>query len=176
MSRAVFASHELAFDYQKLGSAKHEGRRVQPCHLGCIENHWYLFGYDLVRRQIRTFALPRMRRVRDTRTTFRRPADFSISAHLSDSFGVFKGRERHRVRIRFDAFAARLVSERQWHSSQKTKRLADGEIELSMTLGSLEEVERWILSWGEHATALDPPRLTKRLREVTAGLARRYAN
>ena len=58
----------------------------------------------------------------------------------------------------------------------ENKRLADGEIELSMTLGSLEEIERWILSWGEHATALDPPRLTKRLREVTAGLARRYAN
>jgi len=134
-----------------------------------------LFGFDLVRQQIRTFALPRMREMRDTWTGFRRPADFSISDHLSDSFGVFKGKARHRVRIRFDAFAARLVSERQWHPSQKMRRLADGKIELSMTLGSLEEVERWILSWGEHASVLEPPAMVRRIREVAATLVRRYA-
>ena len=90
-------------------STRHEERRVQPYHLGCIENQWYLFGFDLVRQQLRTFALPRMRKVRDTRTGFHRPADFSISKHLSDSFGVFKGKAHHRVRLRFDSFAARLV-------------------------------------------------------------------
>ncbi|MEO8351422.1 MAG: WYL domain-containing protein, partial [Chthoniobacteraceae bacterium] len=114
------------------------------------------------------------RKVRDTRAGFRRPGDFSISKHLSDSFGVFKGKAKHRVCIRFDAFAARLVSERQWHPSQKIKRLADGEIELSMTLGGLEEIERWILSWGEHATVLAPSPLVHRLREFAASLARRY--
>ena len=175
VSRAVLDSHELAFEYKKLGGTRHEARRVQPYHLGCIENQWYLFGFDLVRQQIRTFALPRMRKVRDTRTGFRRPADFSISDHLSDSFGVFKGKARHHVRIHFDAFAARLVGERQWHPSQKMKRLADGEIELSMTLGSLEEVERWILSWGEHTTVLEPPPLMRRLSEVAGSLASRYS-
>jgi predicted DNA-binding transcriptional regulator YafY len=174
VSRAVLDSRELAFEYKKLGSPRHEARRVQPYHLGCIENQWYLFGFDLVRQQIRTFALPRMRKVRDTRAGFRRPADFSISDHLSDSFGVFKGKARHRMRIHFDSFAARLVSERQWHPSQKIKRLAAGEIELTMTLGGLEEIERWILSWGEHATVLEPPAMVRRISEVAATLGRRY--
>jgi proteasome accessory factor B len=101
---------------------------------------------------------------------FGRPADFSISNHLSDSFGVFKGKAKHRVLIRFDAFAARLVSERQWHPSQKIKRLADGEIELSMTLGGLEEIERWVLSWGEHATVLEPSELKRRIRRVAEAI------
>jgi predicted DNA-binding transcriptional regulator YafY len=78
------------------------------------------------------------------------------------------------VLIHFDAFAARLVSERQWHPTQKIKRLADGEIELSMTLGSLEEVERWILSWGEHASVLEPAALIRRIRAVAETLRRRY--
>ncbi len=60
VSRAVLESHELAFEYQKLRSSRHEARRVQPYHLGCIENQWYLFGFDLARQQLRTFALPRM--------------------------------------------------------------------------------------------------------------------
>ena len=170
VSRAVLDSHELAFEYKKLGGARHEARRVQPYHLGCVENQWYLFGFDLARQQLRTFALPRMRTVKNTRMRFRRPADFSIAKHLGDSFGVFKGKARHRVRIHFDAFAARLVSERQWHPSQKMRPLADGDLELSMELGSLEEIERWVLSWGEHARVLEPAELKRRIRRAAEAI------
>lgn len=175
VSRAVIDSHELAFEYKKLGGARHESRRVQAYHLGCVENQWYLFGFDLARQQLRTFALPRMRKVRDTLAGFRRPADFSITNHLSDSFGVFTTKGRHRIRIRFDAFAAQLVSERQWHPSQKIERLADGELELTMTLGGLEEIERWILSWGTHATVIEPTQLKRSVAAVARSLSDRYA-
>jgi predicted DNA-binding transcriptional regulator YafY len=176
VSRAVLDSHELEFEYQKLGGARHETRRIQPYHLGCVENQWYLFGLDLARRQLRTFALPRMRHPRNTKARFHRPPDFSIEAHLSDSFGVFKGRAKHRVRIQFDSFAARLVSEREWHPTQKSRPLPGGELELSMALGSLEEIERWILSWGRHATVLEPPALIKRIRETAESLTGAYSS
>ena len=167
VSRAALDSHELDFEYKKLGSNRYEARRVQSYHLGCVENQWYLFGFDLARQQLRTFALPRMRNVKNTRMRFRRPADFSISEHLGGSFGVFKGKARHQVCICFDAFAARLVSERQWHASQKIKPLPDGRLEMTMKLDSLEEIERWVLSWGAHAQVLEPQELKKRIR-VTA--------
>lgn len=170
VSRAVFDSHELVFDYKKLSSNRYEERRIQPYHLGCIENQWYLFGYDLGRQQLRTFALPRMRKVRNTGSGFRRAADFSMADYLGDSFGVFQGKAKHRVRIRFDAFAARLVSEREWHSSQKLKRLPEGELELSMTLGGLEEVARWVLSWGEHAKVLEPAGLKQQIRRAAEAI------
>lgn len=173
LSRAVLDQHEVEFEYRKLESRRHEVRRIQPYHLACIENQWYLFGLDLVRRQLRTFALPRMRALRNTRNKFQRPADFSISAHLSDSFGVFKGKARHKVRIRFDGIAARLISERQWHPSQKIRRLPGDDLELSLVLGSLEEVERWVLSWGRHAEVLEPAQLADRIRDTGAVLASR---
>ncbi len=172
VSRAVLDSHELAFQYKKLRGAQYEQRRIQPYHLGCVENQWYVFGFDLIRRQLRTFALPRMRRVRDTRAGFQRPSDFSITQHLSTSFGVFTGQARHRVRIRFDAFAARLVGERRWHRSQKVKRLKSGELEWTVTLGCLEEIERWIRSWGAHATVLDPPELRRSIRRAAEAILR----
>lgn len=174
VSRAVLDCHELEFEYKKLAGSRHELRRVQPYHLGCVENQWYLFAFDLARQQLRTFALPRMRAMRDTGARFRRPADFSITKHLGDSFGVFTGKGRQRVRIHFDAFAARLVSERQWHPSQRIKRLAGGEIELSITLGRLEEVERWVLSWGEHAKVLEPTALIDAIRGISARTMRNH--
>jgi len=174
VSTAVLRSHELVFEYKKLGSSRYEERRVQPYHLGCVENQWYLFGFDLVRQQLRTFALPRMRKGRNTGMRFQRPADFSITKHLSESFGVFTGKSRHRVRIHFDAFAARLVGEREWHASQKIKPVGEGEIEMTIELDSLEEVERWVLSWGIHARVIEPNELMDRIRSFGREIEKIY--
>ena len=177
LSKAVLRSCELTFEYKKLRSAQYEWRRVQPYHLACVENQWYLFGHDLGRDQLRTFALPRVRKAKDTKIRFKRPADFSITKHLGGSFGVFTGDGQFRVRIWFDAFASRMVSERQWHASQKIKPVGGkdaGEIEMTMDLGSLEEVERWILSWGSHARVLEPKILAGRIRETADGIRGLY--
>ena len=78
--------------------------------------------------------------------------------------------DTHRCGIRFDAFASQLVAERQWHPSQKINRLPGGESELSMTLGSLEEVERWVLSWGGHARVLEPVELKRMIRRAAQAM------
>src|SRR3954470_22573002 len=156
VSRSVLRSVELEFEYRKLNSKGYEPRRVRPFHIACLENQWYLFAEDLERKQLRTFALPRMRAVRATSTRFRRPANFSIAKVLSGSFGVFEGGKKHRIRLRFDAFAARLVSERIWHESQRFRPAKDGGATLELELGGLEEIERWVLSWGSHVQVLGP--------------------
>ena len=89
VSRAVLRSQELEFQYHKLIGKGHEPRRVRPYHLGCIENQWYLFAFDLDRQQMRTFVLGRMKEVRSTGKKFSRPADFSLSRHLGETLGFF---------------------------------------------------------------------------------------
>ena len=174
VSNAVLRSVEIHFDYRKLKSNRYERRRVNPFHIASLENQWYLFGEDLDRQQLRTFALPRMRNARATSTRFRRPADFSISKVLRGSFGVFAGGKKHRITLKFDAFAARLVSERSWHESQRIKSAADGSIALQMELGGLEEIERWILSWGSHVRVLEPMELEERVRDQARAVAALY--
>jgi proteasome accessory factor B len=149
---------------------------VRPYHLGCLENQWYLFAEDLERRQLRTFALPRMRKVALTTKRFRRPADFSIAEVLSGSFGVHSAGKKQRIRLQFDAFAARLVAERKWHESQRVREMAGGAIILELELGGLEEIERWILSWGKHARVLAPKELATRVLEAAREIAKLYEN
>jgi predicted DNA-binding transcriptional regulator YafY len=52
--------------------------------------------------------------------------------------------------------------------------LPGGQVRLSFRLGNLEEIERWILSWGPHATAIKPRKLVQRLRKAIHELAHRY--
>jgi proteasome accessory factor B len=174
VSKAVLRSLEISFKYRKLRSSNYENRIVQPYHLASVENQWYLFAHDLERGQLRTFALPRMRDVRLTSRRFHRPADFSISKILRGSFGAHSGKKKYRIRLQFDPFAARLVAERTWHESQRIHTKRDGSIILEMDLAGLEEIERWILSWGSHVRVLAPAELIDVIRASAVSITELY--
>ena len=113
-----------------------------------------------------------MRKVSLTSNRFRRPANFSIDQVLRGSFGVFAGGKKQRIKLKFDAFAARLVSERTWHESQRIRTANDGSITIELELAGLEEIERWVLSWGSHVRVLAPNELIERVvQEARASLA-----
>jgi len=175
VSKAVLRSVEISFKYRKLRGRDFELRLVRPYHLASIENQWYLFGHDLERGQLRTFALPRMRDVRLTSKRFHRPADFSIGKILRGSFGAHSGKKKYRLKLQFDPFAARLVAERTWHESQRIEQKRDGSIILELALTGLEEIERWILSWGSHVRVLAPAELIEIIRKETNAIKKLYA-
>jgi predicted DNA-binding transcriptional regulator YafY len=65
--------------------------------------------------------------------------------------------------LRFSGRAVQLVRERNWHPSQSLQELADGNLEVTLTLNSLEEIVPWILSWGRQCEVIRPTRLHKKV-------------
>jgi predicted DNA-binding transcriptional regulator YafY len=51
---------------------------------------------------------------------------------------------------------------------------ADGGVEMKLRLGSLLEIERWILGWGGTATVLQPPELVEAVRASATAILARY--
>jgi predicted DNA-binding transcriptional regulator YafY len=174
VTEGLMEERELNFTYRKLGASRSERRKVQPYHLASIDGQWYLFAWDTAREDIRTFVLSRIQSTPTKGPAFSKAIDFSLSDHLMGSFGVFAGEGEHAVRIEFDDFAAQLIRERTWHPSQIVKELSGGRIQLSLQLDSLEEIERWVLSWGEHARVLAPRALQQRVRAALQKLQDAY--
>jgi len=174
LSGAVLRLNEVEFDYRKPGSPKPEHRRVRPYHLAHRENLWYLIAHDLERNATRTFALPRITDVLVTKRHFEKPDDFSPEKFFSTALGVLGGDGNFLVVIRFKAEAADLVREREWHESQEMRELRDGGLELSLRLGALAEIERWVLGWGASAEVIKPPTLRDKVRATAAALAAVY--
>jgi proteasome accessory factor B len=174
LSAAVLHQHEIAFDYRKPGEKRLTRRRVRPYHLAHRENLWYLVAFDCERAELRTFAVPRISGAVALKTRFVRPPDFSPERFFASALGVLGGRGDYFVVIRFKASVADRVREREWHESQELRDLPDGGLELSLRLGALAEVERWILTWGAEAEVLEPRELRARLKSAAAALARTY--
>jgi proteasome accessory factor B len=182
LARAVLESRELHFEYRKLADAKPARRKVQPYHLAEVDGGWYLIGHDLERGARRTFAVQRMRAVHLTNKRFLRSRDFRLEDHFAGSFGVWAGEDRgearHRVKIRFRGFAARVVAERRWHPSQEIHPVEpDGSvIDLTLTLSALEDIMRWILGFGAQAEAIEPAELRERIAAELRAAAEPYRN
>jgi len=174
ITQALQEHRELTFLYRNFGAARPRRRRVYPYHLACINNVWYLFAFDVDRQDLRTFVLTRLTQPEMTRKGFVRPGDFDLDRHLRGSFNVYTGRGDYAVTLDFDAWAAESIRGRRWHASQQLTELPGGRLRLRMRITSLNEADRWVLSWGAHVTVVEPKVLAVRLRQMALDLARRY--
>jgi len=164
LAKATARRQQLALTYRKPGSRQAEPRVVDPYHLANINGEWFLFAYCHLRHDIRTFVPARIQAAQPTGQTFLRPKRFSLKKRLRDSFGVHSGHGDYHVVIRFNELVADFIREKRWHPSQQLRELAEGGAELSLTLSSLVEIQRWVLSWGGNAVVLGPPELVASVR------------
>jgi len=163
LAKAVAQRQQLMLQYRKPGQPV-EPRLVDAYHLANINGEWFLFAYDHARKDLRTFVPARIQSAKPTGKIFQRTEKFSLEKRLRDSFGVHAGEGKFNVVLRFTPRAADYIREKKWHSSQTLRELSDGGAELKMTLSSLAEVQRWVLSWAGEATVLQPPELAESVR------------
>ena len=96
---------------------------------------------------------------------------------LNGAFGIHVtgGAAPHRVVIEFSAERAAFVRARLWHPTQAFEELPDQQVRLAFTCASLIPVVSWVLEWGPHARAIEPPELVAGvIRELDAA-RRAYA-
>ena len=52
-----------------------------------------------------------------------------------------------------------------WHESQKFSKRPDGSLEMTFRVGGLDEIKRWVLSFGPECRVLEPEKLRKLLQQ-----------
>jgi predicted DNA-binding transcriptional regulator YafY len=170
MAKVIQNEEVVEFDYKKLDAKAYEKRTVEPWHLACVSGQWYLLGYDQTREARRIFVLARMRNVCSAKRAFSalRPGEADIQKLFQNSLQIWQTEDAKLLQIVlcFSGRAAQLVRERNWHPSQRIQELADGTLELRMTLNSLEEIVPWILSWGKDCRVLSPPKLQRKVESL----------
>lgn len=114
------------------------------------------------RRTLGVFAVERFNEAEHLRErAFDVPADFQIDEVLHGAFGIHVGdpAKAKRVVIEFSREKAALVEARIWHPTEHRERVADGKLRLMFTVTNLTPVVSWVLEWGPHARAIEPPEL-----------------
>ncbi|GAB4452932.1 MAG: YafY family protein [Anaerolineae bacterium] len=131
-------------------------RDVEPLELAYFDNTWILSGYCRLRQGPRHFRLDRIDRLvlRDEQFKPR-----ELGSHQQSP-----GQERQTVVVRFDPAVTRWVRERQHFNLVEAR----DEGVMVYRPSSFEQIEGWLLSWGDKMEVLEPAELRERLAATAA--------
>ena len=165
-TRAIRERRVVRFVYRKHGEVRTAVKKVHPCRIAYVNNLWTLFGSYMNGAKVQKFVFFRVTGLELTDERFAETPPLDLNKELEGSMGVFKGMEKHEVVVEFDAWGADDVRGRKGHASQELTDRPDGSLVVTMQLNNLEEVERWVLGFGEHATVVKPRELRERIEKT----------
>ena len=131
-------------------------RKLDPYCLANVAGDWYLVAHCHTRGEVRVFSPSRIRSLKILPEPFVRPTSFCAEEYFKPGFSILLGGREYTVRLRFSKAVARYVLERQWHPSQEMKERRDGAVDMKLRVRGLDEIKRWVLSWGKEVEILAP--------------------
>lgn len=159
INQACDSHNQIEMQYFAASKGETSSRTVNPQFLMHDRGAWYLVAYCNSRKDLRTFALHRVRDYKILESTFTPVPRDELNAWVDAAFQIEHGPEEYRVKIRFAPHSAHYIRERIWHPQQLLTDLSDGSCTLEFPASSLDEVMRWLAPYGPDATVLEPAEL-----------------
>jgi predicted DNA-binding transcriptional regulator YafY len=160
---AILENHEVTMQYSSVASRQTKEYLVQPYRLAYAQGGMYLLAHVPRYRQVRTFAVERIKSMTASDKTFDAP-EIPDADPFPNSLGVNSG-PPERIEIEFAPEAAIHVRERSWHPSQQIREKANGSITLSLNVCNDWALRSWILGFGPLARVLSPSALAEAILE-----------
>jgi proteasome accessory factor B len=164
---AIRTKQMLNLTYRAAWNQEVTQRTVHPYifRYSSIRDTWYLIAYCELRKDIRTFAISRIRTLSLTSISFSIPKTFSIDTYLDKTFDQIHENEIHDITIRFTPYQAQWIREHRWHPTQVIEKHQNGALTLKMKVGALEAVKRWVMRYGSEAQVLEPQELRTMIKQ-----------
>ncbi len=158
---AIRAGRRIRFDYEAHDGAASR-RQIEPYGVMHTDGRWYLIGYCLTRKALRTFRLDRASNLAIGAGTFRRPADFDARKHMQASMPFVQSEYQIDVWIDMPLEQAR----RSFQLSRVALEEEDGGTRVRCGRDRLEMMAAMLLSMGRRIVVHGPDQLRKTFKEL----------
>lgn len=167
--------HSIWMRYYTASRDQESERIVDPylLHIYRATNP-YLIGFCHNRQDYRWFRVDRIKQIKILPDTFTVDPNFDKEKHLQQIFQYEVGGKTFTVKVKFNAQTAPFIRERKWHPSQEIEEHQDGSLTLTLQSSGLNDLKRWILSYGTGAIALEPPELVELVRKEIKAMKENY--
>jgi len=172
---ALFREVPVSIAYYSPHTNKKSVRTVCPLHLIQYMGSWHIIAFCMKRKDLRTFALSRIRAVDPTSEKIQLPDGLpSIKEYTRKNFGIIQGGEPRQVRLRFSPVVSEWMQEQVWHPLQRTSFESDGSLLMEFPVADFREIRRRILSHGAEVKVLAPAELAEEIRQEIEKMGKVY--
>ncbi len=170
---ASLHTRRVSMRYHSLSSGRTKDYLIEPYRIAYADGGLYLFAYVPEYREVRTFAVERIKRLVVLEEHFEQVRDLGPEA-FPHSIGAGSG-EPQRIELEFSARVAPYVGERQWHRSQKMREQPDGSLRLTLEVCVDWALRSWILGFGPFVRVVSPAALAEEIYEELDEARTQYA-
>lgn len=164
LSQAIAHRHAVQMRYFSAGRNASNRREVDPYRLRYVDGGLYLIAYCHWRKDVRMFAVERIKSLTPTDHPYQMPLHFDLEAYVEDALVVMRG-ERITVELQFDKATAAWVKDRIWHPSQHCTPVKGGQLRMTLQVADTRELLGWILSFGSGVRVIKPERLAQAVKD-----------
>jgi len=147
-------------------------REIDPYFLRFAGGGLYLIGHCHLRKEVRMFAVERIRSIALTDHPYQMPLDFKVDEYVQDALGIMRSGRRIEVELLFSKKAAAWVKDKAWHPSQESKLQKDGRLKMTIKVAGNEELVGWILNFGGEVRVVQPGALREKVKEEARKILR----
>lgn len=147
-----------------------------PYRVAYIHRGWYVIAQTDQTRDVRTYKLERVLRLRVLPDTYDIDPSFDLDDYFGNAWLMIRGDKRFHVKIRFLPKVAANVDEVFWHKTQRTEYEDDGSLIFEADVDGIEEISWWVLGYGDQAQVLEPVELRELVGERVRGMWKYYHN
>lgn len=158
LTQAITKKITIQMRYDSASRGRLTRREVDPYRLWYASGGLYLVGYCHLRKEVRLFAVERIKTASLTDHPYQLPIGFDLEQYVEDALTVMRG-PRMEVELLFEKGTAAWVKDRIWHPSQTTKRLKGGQLRMTLTIADTRELLGWVLSFGSGVQVVRPDSL-----------------
>jgi len=165
ISQAIDKRRTAQMRYYSASRDQTSRREVDPYFLRYAAGGLYLIGHCHLRKEVRMFAVERVRSITLTDHPYQMPLDFKVDEYVQDALGIMRSGRRIEVELLFSKKAAAWVKDKSWHPSQENSLLKDGRLKLALKVADNEELVGWILSFGSQVQVVRPEALRQKVKD-----------
>ncbi len=159
----------IRFSYKSYTRAGlNEGIVVRPYFVKIFKQLWYVIGYNVGDKMIKTYALDRMSDLTILADKpFTMPADFSPQEFFKDCFGITtNANEPKDIKLRVEPVQAKYLRALPLHPSQREGVVHEGGYSVfTYRMRLTYDLRQQLLSMGGNIEVLSPPELKMQLRD-----------
>lgn len=173
---ALFYNLRFSANYKRRNAPPLTDCTVNPLGMVYVNKTPYLVCTLWDYGEVKQLALHRI----ETATLLDLPArgieGFSLAAYVKEQkeFDYPEGSDKFKLVARFTPSAAHHLEETPLAEDQQTRRLANGQVEVSATVQNTSQLRWWLLGFGDQVEVLKPGKLRSEMAVTAKGMTEMY--
>lgn len=163
---AIQNKFQIRFRYLKFWSDEAETRTVEPYLLKEFRKRWYVFAFDLDKKEFRTFGMDRLSALEITSKKFQFPQKINLNEYFQNSFGIVGPSEGEveEILLKFTNNQGNYIKTMPLHESQQIVKETPDEMLVKLKLIPTYDFVMELLFYGEFVQVLEPVSLVREVK------------